>query len=172
MGFSIGGLLGKVLGPVLGTVIGGPIGTAISTAGTALGTIFNGSNGAGSQVGPTVAALVPGVQQAGIGTAITRAVVGVLSVIELLQLSRSTTGRPASVKKVVEAVRVCGISEAANLFGLSETQICQIVVSRRRRRARGISAVDLRRTRSTIRKVHNITHDLKRLSPSVRRHHR
>lgn len=92
-------------------------------------------------------------------------------IVTLLALSRDRTGRPTSRAKVMAAVKHCGISLAADLFALSEVEICEIIVSKGRRRGRGISAADLRRTRSTIRKVHNIAADLKRLSPA-RRHHK
>lgn len=99
------------------------------------------------------------------------AALGVLSIAELLTLSRESTGQVVTRKKIAAAVRVCGIEAAASMFGLSEIEICQIVISRPRRRGRGISAADLRRTRSTLRKVHNIQHDLGRVK-AVRRHHR
>lgn len=87
-----------------------------------------------------------------------------VSVTELLRLARQNSGQSVSVRKIVEAARVCGLETAAATFGLSTTQVCQIIVSRRPRRRRGISAADLRRTRSTIRKITNMRRDLKKLA--------
>ncbi len=86
-----------------------------------------------------------------------------VTIAELLRRSRESTGRSVSVKKIVEAARVCGLEVAAETFGLSVTEICTIIVSRRRRRRRGISATDLRRTRSTIRKITNMRRDFKKM---------
>lgn len=177
MGFSIGSFLGKIAGPIIGGLIGGPAG-AVLGAGISAG-FQPAAFAAGtppfsrpSQVGPTVrrtAALVP--------RAVVRGGVALLAgagvIAELFRVSRERTGNPINRQKVVDAVKHCGIELAAELFQLSETEICQIVISKGRRRARGISAADLRRTRSTIRKVHNIAHDLQRLkAPAVRRHHK
>lgn len=174
MAFGIGSFFKSIIpavAPILGSVFG-PIGTAV---GAAVGQAFGPSRPGGiigpSSVGPT-----------GTGFDVTRRRVGTLGglvvgagvslVAELLRGSRERTGQPVNVRKVIEAVRVCGIGQAAAIFDLTENEICIIVISKRRRRARGISAADLRRTRSTIRKVHNIAHDLKALSPPIRRHHR
>lgn len=171
MGFSIGSFLGKIAAPILGAVFG-PVGAIV---GGAVASGFGPGSAGSSQVGPTalpaqlrfpIPKIGPGISGIGIGGA-------AISVISaLLNRAREFTGGPVSAKKIKEAVKVCGIAQASQIFGLSESEICMIIVSIRRRRARGISAVDLRRTRSTIRKVHNITHDLQRLRPSVRRHHK
>jgi len=177
MGFSIGRLLGG-LAPIVGGIFGGPVGAAI---GGAIGAGFVGLNGAdSSQVGPTAAQLprlpiprfpLPKFPQ--IPGDISGTVIGAVSLVAaLLAKSRQVTGRPVSVQKVKDAVKHCGIALAATMFGLTESEICTIVISKRRRRGRGISAADLRRTRSTIRKVHNISHDLRALVPRVRAHHR
>ena len=82
---------------------------------------------------------------------------------ELLRLARENTGKSVSIKAVMEAARVCGLEVAAATFGLTTTQICQLIVMRRRRRRRGISSADLRRTRSTIRKITNMRRDFKKM---------
>jgi len=175
MGFSIGKLLGGIA-PILGAVFGGPPGAALGAAVGAAFTGVNGAVGVASQTGPTAAAVrgvplprFPGgpfPSPTAIGT-------GILSVVaSLLFKAREFTGRRVTRQQIADAVRVCGIETAATMFGLTEGEICTIVISKRRRRARGISAADLRRTRSTIRKVHNISHDLRALVPRVRAHHR
>jgi len=116
----------------------------------------------------------PQVAQFG-GTAVIARGIGATGIVGLIAslfaVSRDRTGQPINRKKVAAAVRVCGISMAAQMFALSELEICQIVISKGRRRGRGISAADLRRTRATLRKVHNIQHDLGRVK-AVRRHHK
>lgn len=169
MGFSIGSLLSG-LAPIAGAFLGGPVGLAI---GTAVGSAFAPSpRRPSSQVGPTVRAaskipqlLLKGA--AGVGTVVTMG--------ELLKIARENSGRRVTSKIIRDSVRVCGIEVTAATFGLSTEDICRIAVTTGRRRSRGISAVDLRRTRSTIRKVHNITHDLRALTPRAttarRKHH-
>lgn len=177
MAFGIGSFF-KSLIPSVAPIIGaafGPIGLAVGTAvGSAFSRSQTGTAIGPSSVGPSVA--VPAafdVTRRRVGTLGGMIVgAGVSLVAELLRGSRERTGQAVNVRKVIEAVKVCGISQAAVIFDLTENEICLIVISKRRRRARGISAVDLRRTRSTIRKVHAIAHDLKALSPPVRRHHR
>jgi len=167
MGFSIGSLLSAVA-PIVGGLFGGPVGAAV---GGAIGAAF--TQPRPSFPGPTVQARLP-IFPAGAALFAGGAAVGIIA--ELLRLSRERTGRPASSRKIREAARVCGIALAAQTFQLSESEICTIIVSTGRRRARGISAADLRRTRSTLRKVHNIQHDLRALAPPARRvahhHHR
>lgn len=169
MGFSIGSLLKTIAGPILGGIVGGPAG-AIIGAGISAG--FGPSTTQPSQRGPTAVALpavvAPGMARGAIALAMTAA--GVIA--EMLLRASNNTGRRVTKRQVIDAVKFCGIGTAAGMFGLSESEICTIVIAKKRRRARGISAADLRRTRSTIRKVHNISHDLRALVPKVRRHHR
>ena len=159
MGFSIGGFLGgggaQILGGLAGGVLGGPVGASVGASlGGAVGRGFAGTTG--GSVSPTVQqARLPTIRfpgQIGFGIGVT--------VAELLRRSREATGRPVSSRIIRESVRVCGIETTASAFGLSETDICRIAVSTGRRRARGISASDLRRTRSTIRKVGSIRKQL------------
>jgi hypothetical protein len=60
--------------------------------------------------------------------------------------------------------RIIGIDGAANALGIDSGTATRLVgwtlVKRRRRRGRGISAADLRRTRSTVRKINRMNHDL------------
>lgn len=175
MAFGIGSFLKSIVGtvaPIIGGVFGGPVGAAIGGAvGQAFGRSSTGAAAPArsSQVGPTAF----NVQRRRVGTIGGFAVGTAVSLItDLLRGSRERTGQAVNVRKVIEAVRVCGIEQAAQIFDLTENEICRIVISKRRRRARGISAADLRRTRSTIRKVHNISHDLRALAPPARAHRR
>ncbi len=75
----------------------------------------------------------------------------------------------ATAKKIVRSARQCGIELSAATFGLGVLDVCFLIAQPASRRARGISAADLRRTRSTLRKVANIQHDLGHLKSPIRR---
>jgi len=172
MGFSIGNLLKTIAGPIIGGLLGGPVG-AIVGAGITSG--FGPGSVGSSQVGPTAAQLrLPIPRPPGgfgpLAGAVAVTAAGVIA--ELLFKATNNTGRRVTAQQVRDAVTHCGIALAADMFGLSESEICTIVIAKKRRRRRGISAADIRRTRSTIRKVHNISHDLRALVPRVRAHHR
>jgi len=82
-------------------------------------------------------------------------------VSEILQQSREAVGRGVTRNKIIKAAKVCGIETAANTFGLSESQVCRVIVAGGTRRRRGISAADIRRTKRTLRFVRTIKKDLK-----------
>ncbi len=75
----------------------------------------------------------------------------------------------ATSKKIVRSARQCGIELSAATFGLSVLDVCFLIAQPASRRARGISAADLRRTRSTLRKIDNIQHDLSHIKSPIRR---
>jgi len=83
------------------------------------------------------------------------------SISEILNEARQTFGRGVTKNKIIDAAKVCGIAQAADTFGLSESQVCRVIVAGRTRRRRGISAADIRRTRRTLRTVKSIRSDLK-----------
>lgn len=101
----------------------------------------------------------PGRLPGGAGGAIAGGVVSVVA--EILARSRDATGRPVSAAKIRDAARACGLEVAAEMFGISTLDVCAIVIAKRRRRARGISASDMRRTRSTLRKISGLRKDVK-----------
>jgi len=159
MGFSIGGLVSGAAKAV-GSVLSRTTDPLLQIGGAALTGAFAAPAPSGSiSVTPTV--LQPA--RLGVGSAVGLFVGGAGIVAELLRMSRSFTGRPVNAKKIRASVQFCGISVTAETFGLTESQICTIALSARKRRSRGISAADLRRTRSTIRKVTNISKSLKSL---------
>lgn len=164
MGFSIGALLGG-LAPIVGGFLGGPIGASI---GGAVSAAFS-QPSAPSSVGPTAAGLPLTPFISGAGRIIGGMAAGSV-IADLLRKAFEVTGQRWSSKQVKEMVRVCGIAQTAATIGLSESAVCTIVTKASRRRRRGISASDLRRTRSTIRKVIHIQKDLKQLSTG-RKHH-
>ncbi len=67
----------------------------------------------------------------------------------------------ATAKKILRSARECGIELSAATFGLNVLDVCFLIAQPPTRRSRGISAADLRRTRSTVRKVHNIEADFR-----------
>ena len=75
----------------------------------------------------------------------------------------------ATAKKIIRSARECGIELAAATFGLNVLDVCFLIAQPPTRRSRGISAADMRRTRSTVRKVLTISKDLSALKPAHRR---
>ncbi len=71
----------------------------------------------------------------------------------------------ATAKKILRSARECGIELAAATFGLDVLQVCFLISQPPTRRSRGISAADIRRTRSTMRKINS----LKNMCPPARR---
>ena len=183
MGFSIGGLLAG-LGPVVGSVLGGP-------AGGALGGLLGAVGGAFTR--PPSPVLLSTPAPAAVPSPVSRffdsspvlAAAGRLPRLlplplsptfgrgngqpsrlrSILDVASSAAGKRVTARDVVNAAKACGLETAASSFGVSVEDVCFVVIhGMRRRRRRGISAADLRRTRSTIRKVSNIRRDLKKLS--------
>lgn len=188
MGFSIGNLISAV-----GSLIPGPIGTVakIVSAGfssrpSSVGPVSLPSptssllrqasfRGAPTRVAfPVGAAIGRGAGQLALGAA--GAVATMIpffgddngTIGDLLKLSRERTGRSATSRKIRDAARTCGLEIAAEMFELSVQQICRVVIETKSRRSRGISASNLRVTRSTIRKVVGISKNLKALSTGRR----
>ncbi len=84
---------------------------------------------------------------------------GVIS--EILQIARENSGQRVTKNKIIDAAKACGIELAADTFGISESDVCKVIVAGRTRRRRGISAADVRRTKRTLRFVGRIKKDLK-----------
>lgn len=117
---------------------------------------------------PVQQAAVPAI----VGRALTGAGVigGVMSlfgngdnVSEILKAARSNV-RGATKNKIITAAKACGIELAAQTFGLSTSQVCQVIVAGRSRRRRGVSAADVRRTKRTIRFVNSLRKELKKVA--------
>lgn len=169
-----------IAGPALGSALGGPIG------GTIAGAIFAppppsptfapqqpaplpvASFGNFPQTAPqtgTVRRTLP-TQTTVVGMGALPAVArGVTRVGQIVARSSQALGRRVTSNEIVAAAIACGIDLAAQTFFLDETEVCELIVAKRkRRRARGISAADLRRTRATIRKVSTIRKQIRALS--------
>ncbi len=192
MGFSIGSFLGSIA-PAIGGALLGPVGSIIGRGisgglrgdpiGQPVGTVRAATerNGFASQVGPSAitvnrsAQLVPAQLRLPVprapGTPLPIPVPRLFDfngngpktrLGEILDRARRATGGAVSSRKIRDAVRGCGLDTAASMFGLSVEDVCFVFIQRRRRRG-GISATDLRRTRSTIRKINNMRKSLKTL---------
>ena len=88
---------------------------------------------------------------------------------QLILMQARAANPGATSKKIVRSARECGIELAAATFGLNALDVCFLIAQPPTRRSRGISAADMRRTRSTIRKVHTISRQLTALKPAVAR---
>lgn len=84
-----------------------------------------------------------------------------LVISEILERARANSGQRVTKNKIIDAAKACGIELAADSFGLSETDVCKVIVAGRSRRRRGVSAADVRRTKRTLRFVKSIKKDLK-----------
>ncbi len=153
---------GPSVGPVTAGFVDAGFGTAAGRVITALPQIL----GARAPIGPVLQPFLgdrvalPAAPAAG-GQRVTR---------RQAILSQARFFSPgATAKKIVRSAKQCGIELAAATFGLTVLQVCFLIAQPPTRRARGISAADLRRTRSTIRKVANISKDLAAIKPSTRR---
>ncbi len=129
----------------LGSVIRGPVSAPAPVQVAGIAPII--SSGVGAVAGTAVAGFL-GFGN-GNGTPLSRA--------------RDSSGRRVTRRQVITAARVCGIETAAQSFGLSVTELCTIVSKGMPRRSRGISSSDMRRTRSTLRKMATMRKTLKPL---------
>jgi len=182
MGFNIGGLISG-LAPLIGSAIGGPAGGILGSLIGSVGGAFTRppSRALPSSPAPAVVPF-PGssffdFSQAAAGRMPLPRLPLPLPLLNggfgngqrtrlqlILDAASSAAGKRVTSKDVVNAAKVCGLETAASSFGVSVEDICFVVVhGMRRRRRRGISAADLRRTRSTIRKISNMRRDLKKL---------
>ena len=66
--------------------------------------------------------------------------------------AKAKTGRGISKKRLKAMARTCGLAETAATIGCSIQAVCLVVSSPTRRRT-GISSADMRKTRSTVRKL-------------------
>jgi len=133
-------------------------------AASELGSVIRGPVAAPS---PMTAGIVPQIVGAGVGSMAGSAVAGFLGFGNgngtPLSRARDASGRRPTRRQVITAARVCGLEVAAQSFGLSVTDICTIVSKGMPRRSRGISSADMRRTRSTLRKMATMRKTLKPL---------
>lgn len=149
---------GTSVGPI-GALAGGGFQTAVEV-GTALAPIV------ARQLGVPVPAFLQAEAAAG------RAAGGGVRTVsrrQMILMQARAVSPGSTAKKIIKAAKDCGIELAAQTFGLSVLDVCFLLAQPVSRRSRGISAADMRRTRSTIRKVATIQRQLKALSGPVYR---
>lgn len=95
-----------------------------------------------------------------IGTAIGNYLNGGSNVNNISQVLRvARANRPGATRKsIINGAKHCGIDVTAQMYGLNPMDVCAIVAKGMPRRRRGISASDVRRTRSTLCKINNLYH--------------
>lgn len=91
-----------------------------------------------------------------------------LQIGQILRAASQACGRRITRRDVINAAKHCGLEMAAQSMCMPLNHVCQIVARGMPRRRRGISAADIRRTRSTIRKVATIRKDLSGLARKTR----
>jgi len=80
--------------------------------------------------------------------------------IILMQARAHSPG--ATARKIVLAAKACGMDVAAGMHGLSVRDVCFLVINMPRRRAKGISARDMRTTNRTLRGIDRVRKNAKR----------
>lgn len=139
IGDALGGILGAVGGSVVSdAVLPGRTGTPVTAAATTLPAVVG-------QAGRAMNNLAGGAGVAG-------AIMGMMGM-----RVRIPAGLLRSVRVLVPAI---GIEAAAAALNLGISQIAMLFVRSRRRRRRGISAADIRRTYRTLNTVSRIQHKL------------
>ncbi len=161
-------LSGGTAGRVLST------GTSVGPVGGLAGGGFQRAVDIGRQVAVTALPLITG-QPSPVPAFLQREVAGqggirTMSRAQFILATARANSPGATRRKIVKAAKDCGIELAAATFGLSVIDICFLLAQPPSRRSRGISAADMRRTRSTIRKVTTIQQSLKTLSGPIRRY--
>jgi len=145
--------------PAMTSVVPTPAG-AISISTTVNGGRGFGQEGFGIQrrrVGLT------GMVSRGVGGAFGLAITGAVVLTDILLRARENTGQRVTKNKIIDSAKFCGIELTAETFGISESDVCKVIVAGRSRRRRGISAADVRRTKRTLRFVRTIRADFKKV---------
>lgn len=126
----------------------------------------------GAQAAPAFGFSGGGLQVASVAPGLATGAAGLAAVGRgMFGLIRSATGRISGVrlgsgtfvsrKKMVALAKRVGIEAAAIALGITVVSLAEAIATTPTRRRRGISAADIRRTRSTLRKVCVLTNDLK-----------
>ncbi len=145
-------------------------GTAVGPVGSLAGTLIDVGIAAAPIVARAVGVPVPAfLQQEAAAGRVGGGGVRTVSRRQLILMTARSLSPGATAKKIIRSAKECGIELAAQTFGLSVLDVCFLLAQPASRRSRGISAADMRRTRSTIRKVTTIQQSLKALSGPIRR---
>lgn len=141
---TVGTILGNAVGlPTLGTTLG-TVGDAVLTGQSSTQTATTTPGRAVTSLAAPTSVDVFARQPGAVGTAVDRL------------LGRG--GKRPNTAKVKRLVRLIGVSNAADLLGVSDADVAMIAIRPARRR--GISAASLRITRRTIRAINSINHSL------------
>lgn len=81
---------------------------------------------------------------------------------EIVLLTAKAHSPGATARKIVRAAKECGMEIAAGMFGLPILDVCFLVISQPRRRAKGISARDMRTTNRTLRGIDRVRRNAKK----------
>jgi len=159
--------IGRQLAPVAAPVAGPAMTSVVPTPAGAVSQVINlaggrgfGTEGFGVQrrrvgfVGGAARAIAP-FFGAGVGTGFV--------ISDILQRARESSGQRVTKNKIIDSAKFCGIELTADTFGISESDVCKVIVAGRSRRRRGISAADVRRTKRTLRFVRTIRADFKKV---------
>ena len=160
------------LGPALTALapLAGQVSPALGTIVRAVGAGFSAPSVAPAPLIPAAAPVLSGAARA-VGSGVVSGVVSSLfggssssgsggRLKSILDAASQAAGKRITSRQIVQSVRSIGIQATADALGISAEDVAFVFVARRRRRARGISAADLRRTRSTLRKVRSIERSL------------
>ncbi len=80
----------------------------------------------------------------------------------ILIAAKAHSGPGATAKKIIRAAKECGIEIAAATFGLAILDVCFLIANPPRRRARGISARDMRTTNRVLRGIDRVRKNSKK----------
>jgi len=182
--------IGSIFGPA-GAAIGGAVGAALAPSPTPALAVVGRQTSPNVQLPSQLTSIVPvpvnvprisfapsqrfaggggtTTLTGGVATTAARAVGGMFAagfgagavISDILGRARENSGQRITKNKIIDSARACGIELTANTFGLSESDVCKVIVAGRSRRRRGVSAADIRRTKRTLRFVRSIKKDLK-----------
>ena len=148
---AVAGVAGSRFIPTASAMTGRPTQPPIS-----IGTVQMGIAGIAPGIGRAVA---PIAAQAG------RIIVGLIrTATGRVRGVRLPSGQFVTRRKMLKLARDVGIAAAAAALGITVAEMAEAVATAPVRRRRGISAADVRRTRSTLRKICVLTRDLKEVT--------
>ncbi len=139
------------------------VGSLVAPAGQLAGALIRRVAGPAAVVGAIGTLVTGGDGDGGVRTVTRRQLI-------LLQAKAFNPG--ATAKKIIRTARLIGIELAAQSFGISPLDLAFLIAQRPTRRARGISAADMRCVSRTARKFETLQHNLSHLCAPKRRYHR
>lgn len=107
--------------------------------------------------------IAPSGQELLTGAAASRAIIKQILIQIALKL-----GRRIAIKGALAVLKRLGVAAGQEALGISGQQAAQLILARPKRRARGITAANLRTTRRTLRKVAALAGDLNEFTTRTR----